>query len=688
MSRTDLLHSLLAQRILILDGAMGTMIQRYKLGEADYRGERFADFAHDLKGNNDLLCLTQPQIIRHIHAEYLDAGRRHPRDQHLQRHLDFHGGLPHGTPGARAQRGRRPAGARGRRRSDAQNPAKPRFVAGVLGPTTRTATISPDVNDPGFRNVTFDQLRDGLPRSHRRPGRWRRRHPDGRNHLRHAERQGGAVRHRGVLRRINMRLPVMISGTITDASGRTLSGQTAEAFWNSVRHARPLSIGLNCALGADVLRQYVEELSSKADVFISAHPNAGLPNAFGEYDRTAPKWPRTSANGHARGCSTSSAAAAAPRRRTSRPSPRRSKASRRACRPELEPAMRLSGLEPFNIGKDSLFVNVGERTNVTGSQSFCPPDPRRPTTTRRWRSPASRWKTAPRSSTSTWTRPCSTPRRRWCASSPDRLRAGHRARADHDRLLEVERHRGRPEVRAGQGHRQLDLDEGRRSRVHRARQAVPPLRRGGGRDGLRRSRPGRHLRAQDRNLRPRLQAADRSVGFPPEDIIFDPNIFAIATGIEEHNNYAVDFIEATRWIRQNLPYAQISGGVSNVSFSFRGNDPVREAIHTVFLYHAIQAGMDMGIVNAGQLGVYENLDPELRERVEDVLLNRREDATERLVKFAENVKGGAKERVEDLAWRKPAGERAPHAMRWCRASPHTSSRTPKKRAWKPRARCT
>jgi 5-methyltetrahydrofolate--homocysteine methyltransferase len=663
MSRTDLLNAQLARRILILDGAMGTMIQSYKLEEADYRGMRFADFAHDLKGNNDLLCLTQPAIIKAIHAKYLAAGADiletnsfnatsiSMADYHMEdlvAELNF----------AAARLAREAADE-----ATAANPDKPRFVAGVLGPTSRTATISPDVNDPGFRNVTFDQLRvayleaiDGLVK--------------GGADILMVETIFDTLNAKAALFAIeeyfdlnNMRLPVMISGTITDASGRTLSGQTGEAFWNSVRHARPLSIGLNCALGPDLLRQYVAELSSKADALISAHPNAGLPNAFGEYDMNGAEmavhigeWARSGLLNIVGGCcGTSPAHIEAIAQAVEGVAPR--------VPPTLEPAMRLSGLEPFNVDKNSLFVNVGERTNVTGSKAFArlilngeydkALDVARQQVENGAQVIDINMDEGMLDAEAAMVRFLLL-----IASEPDISRVPIMLDSSKWSVIEA----GLKCIQGKGIVNSISMKEGEAEFIERAKLC---LRYGAAVIVMAFDEVGQaDTYARKTEICARAyKLLTETVGFPAEDIIFDPNIFAVATGIEEHANYAVDFIEATRWIRQNLPHAHISGGVSNVSFSFRGNDAVREAIHTAFLYHAIQAGMDMGIVNAGQLGVYANLDSELKERVEDVLLNRREDSTERLVNFAENVKGGAKERVVDLAWRNlPVNERLSHAL--------------------------
>jgi 5-methyltetrahydrofolate--homocysteine methyltransferase len=663
MSRTKSLRSLLAQRILVLDGAMGTMIQRFKLAEADYRGARFADFPHDVKGNNDLLCLTQPQIIKNIHAQYLAAGADILETNSFNATsismADYHmESLVHELNFAAAKLAREAADE-----ATATNPDKPRFVAGVLGPTSRTATISPDVNDPGFRNVTFDQLRvayleaiDGLVK--------------GGADILMVETIFDTLNAKAALFAIeeyfdanNMRLPVMISGTITDASGRTLSGQTGEAFWNSVRHAQPISIGLNCALGPDLLRQYVAELSAKADCFISAHPNAGLPNAFGEYDMDGAEmavhigeWARSGLLNIVGGCcGTSPAHIAAIAQAVAGVAPR--------MPPVPEPAMRLSGLEPFNVGKDSLFVNVGERTNVTGSRAFAKMilEGRYDDALSVARQQVENGAQVIDINMDEGMLDAEAAMVRFLlliASEPDICKVPIMLDSSKWSVIEA----GLKCIQGKGIVNSISMKEGEAEFIARAKLC---RRYGAAVIVMAFDETGQaDTYARKTEICARAyKLLTETVGFPAEDIIFDPNIFAVATGIEEHANYAVDFIEATRWIRQNLPHAHISGGVSNVSFSFRGNDGVREAIHTAFLYHAIAAGMDMGIVNAGQLGVYANLDPELRERVEDVLLNRREDSTERLVTFAEGVKSGAKEKVVDLAWRSlPVNERLSHAL--------------------------
>ncbi|MFH1495466.1 MAG: methionine synthase [Pseudomonadota bacterium] len=673
--RTALLRQQLQQRILILDGAMGTMIQRYKLGEDEYRGthshggcacsHQFADHEGDLKGNNDLLVLTQPHIIREIHAQYLEAGadilETNTFNATSVAMADYHmEHLVYDINVAAAKLAREVADE-----FEAKNPAKPRFVAGVIGPTSRTATISPDVNDPGFRNVTFDQLVTAYTESIQGL-------VDGGSDILLVETIFDTLNAKAALFAIakffddhQIELPIMISGTITDESGRTLTGQTAEAFLNSMRHADPISIGFNCALGADKLRQYVEELSSKADTYVSAHPNAGLPNPLSEsgYDETPEQlaaairsWGEDGLLNIVGGCcGTSPAHIKAVAEAMEGLPPRRI--------PQVEKTCRLSGLEPLNIGKDSLFVNVGERANVTGSAKFKrlilegKYDEALEIAKQQVETGAQiidiNMDEAMLDGEAAMVRFLNL-----IASEPDIARVPVMIDSSKWSIIEA----GLKCVQGKSVINSISMKEGIPEFIERARLA----RRYGAAVVVmafdEQGQADTQARKQEICARS-YEILTKQVGFPPEDIIFDPNIFAVATGIEEHNNYAVDFIEATRWIKENLPYAKISGGVSNVSFSFRGNEPVREAIHTAFLYHAIQAGMDMGIVNAGQLGVYAEIPKDLLERVEDVLLNRRDDATERLVEFAESFKGQTKEQIEDLSWREaPVGERLTHAL--------------------------
>ncbi len=667
--RSTEITALLKQRILILDGAMGTMIQRHGLGEADYRGERFRDHPHDLKGNNDLLLLTQPQIIRGIHAAYLEAGADiietntfnatavSQADYNLTElvyELNFEG----------ARLAREVCD-----QFTAANPAKPRFVAGVLGPTSRTASISPDVNDPSYRNVSFDALVANYTESIQGL-------VDGGADLLLVETVFDTLNAKAALfaierffDQLGQRLPVMISGTITDASGRTLSGQTAEAFWNSLRHIQPLSFGLNCALGAGELRQYVAELSRVCDCFVSAHPNAGLPNAFGGYDETPEmlaealaEWGRSGLINIAGGCCGTS-----PDHIRAVAQALAGQAPRVPAHPA--PALRLSGLEPFNVGPDSLFVNVGERTNVTGSKAFARMilegrfDDALAVARQQVENGAQvidiNMDEAMLDSLAAMDKFL-----KLVASEPDIARVPIMLDSSKWEVIEA----GLKCIQGKGIVNSISMKEGEAKFLHQARLArrygaaviVMAFDEQGQADTYARKtsiceRAYRLLTAPE---------AEGGAGFPAEDIIFDPNVFAIATGIPEHDNYAVDFIEATRWIRQHLPHAGVSGGVSNVSFSFRGNNPVREAIHTVFLYHAIQAGMTMGIVNAGMLGVYDDLDPELRRKVEDVVLNRNPAAGEALVEFAQTVKeGAAKDTGPDLSWRQlPVDKRLEHAL--------------------------
>jgi 5-methyltetrahydrofolate--homocysteine methyltransferase len=654
----------LQNRILILDGAMGTMIQRYKLEEKDYRGTRFADYAHDLKGNNDLLTLTQPQIIRDIHSAYLDAGadilETNTFNATSVAMADYHmEDLVYELNRAGARLARDAADA-----AEKTDPARPRYVAGVLGPTNRTASISPDVNNPGFRNISYDALVTAYTEAI---------HGllDGGSDLLLVETVFDTLNCKAALFAIDqyfethgVRVPIMISGTITDASGRTLSGQTTEAFWNSLAHARPLSIGLNCALGADQLRQYVEELARVAPVHISAHPNAGLPNEFGGYDETPEtmavqlkEWAQSAFLNIVGGCCGTSPAhikAIAAAVADIKPRPR----------PAIEPQLRLAGLEPLNVGADSVFVNVGERTNVTGSAVFKKLilnneydkalDVARQQVTSGAQIIDVNMDEAMLDGEAAMGRFLNL-----IASEPDISRVPVMIDSSKWTVLEagLKCVQGKPVVNS------ISLKEGEEKFIREARLV---RRYGAAVIVMAFDETGQadtHRRKVDICARS-YKILTEQVGFAPQDIIFDPNIFAVATGIEEHNNYAVDFIEATRDIKRSLPYALISGGVSNVSFSFRGNNAVREAIHSVFLYHAIQAGMDMGIVNAGQLAVYQDIPKDLLERVEDVILNRRPDATERLLEIAPKYAGeGGKMATQDLSWREaPVVERLTHAL--------------------------
>jgi len=669
-----LIEKLLQQRILILDGAMGTMIQRHKLSEAHYRGTElygdfngarkcFADHPIDVKGCNDLLLLTQPHVVGGIHRQYLEAGAdiletctfnstSISMEDYGMAHLVYELNV---------------AGAKLARDlcNEFSTPDKPRFVAGVLGPTGRTASISPDVNDPGARNVTFDILVESYTEAIRGL-------LDGGADILMVETIFDTLNAKAALfaidqyfERHSVRVPIMISGTITDASGRTLSGQTTEAFWNSLSHARPLSIGLNCALGAELMRPYIEDLARIATCYVSAHPNAGLPNPLAEtgYDELPETTARlvkefaTSGFLNIAGgcCGTSPAHIKAIAEALKDVPPRRL--------PELEKKCRLSGLEPFNIVDDALFVNVGERANVTGSAKF-----KRLILENKYDEALEVAKQQVETGAQVIDvnmdeamldgEAAMVKFLNLIASEPDISKVPLMIDSSKWSIIEA----GLKCVQGKSIVNSISLKEGEENFI---KYATLVRRYGAAAVVMAFDEQGQADTYQRKTeiCRRSYDILVNKVGFPPEDIIFDPNIFAIATGIEEHNNYAVDFIEATAWIRKNLAFAKISGGVSNVSFSFRGNEPMREAIHTVFLYHAIKAGMNMGIVNAGQLGVYEEIPRDLRNAVEDVVLNRSPESGEKLVKMAESVKGGGKEQIEDLEWRKgTVQERLTHAL--------------------------
>ncbi|MGP4789755.1 methionine synthase [Psychrobacter sp. 1Y11] len=659
----------MAKRILMLDGAMGTQIQTYKLEEKDYRGERFADIEQDVRGNNDLLVLTQPQMITDIHHDHLAAGADIIETNSFNgtrlsmADYDMEYLVPELNITA-AQIARKAADE-----FTAKNPDKPRFVAGVIGPTSRTCSLSPDVNDPAYRNVTFDQLTDNYREATL------------------ALIEGGVdiilietvfdtlnakaaiFAITGVFDDIGFELPIMISGTITDASGRTLSGQTAEAFYNSVRHAKPLSVGFNCALGADALRPHIQTLSNIASMYVSAHPNAGLPNEFGEYDET-PEQTTALLEGFAKAgilnivggcCGTTPEHIRLIAEMVANYPPR--------AIPEIAPACRLSGLEPFTITPDSLFVNVGERTNVTGSKKFLR-----------------------LIKTEAYTEALDVARDQveggaqivdinmdegmldskqamihfvnLVSGEPDISRVPLMLDSSKWEIIEegLKRAQGKCVVNS------ISLKEGYDEFVRHAKLC---MRYGAAIIVMAFDEDG-----QADSLERKIQICQRSydvlvndIGFPSEDIIFDPNVFAVATGITEHNNYGADFINATKWITDNLPNAMVSGGVSNVSFSFRGN-PIREAINSVFLYHAIQNGLTMGIVNPAMLEIYDDIPKEARNAIEDVMLNRNQgesgqDATERLMTVAENFQndGKKKDSTVDMSWREgTVEERIAHAL--------------------------
>ncbi len=663
-----LLRDILSRRILILDGAMGTMIQQYKLSEADYRGERFKDFTGTgrelfVKGNNELLTLTQPHIITEVHEQYLAAGadliETNTFGATTIAQDDYHmGSLAYEMNVVAAKLARTAC-------DKYSTPDKPRFVAGALGPTPKTASISPDVNDPAARNVTFDQLVTAYSEQTRGL-------VEGGADVLLVETIFDTLNCKAALFAISQffettgqRLPVMISGTVTDASGRILSGQTVPAFWNSVRHIKPVTIGLNCALGATLMRPYAEELSKIADTYVCIYPNAGLPNPMSDtgFDETPEvtsslvlEFAESGFVNIAGGCcGTTPAHIKAIADAVKNIAPRQI--------PDVPAVMRLSGLEPFVIDDSSLFVNVGERTNVTGSKAFArlilneQYDEALAVARQQVENGAQiidiNMDEAMLDSQAAMVRFLNL-----IASEPDIARVPLMIDSSKWSVIEAG-------LKCVQGKAIVNSISMKEGEAEFLRQASLCKRYGAAVIVMAFDEKGQadtYERKTEICQRAYLLLTQQ-LAFDPEDIIFDPNIFAIATGIEEHNNYAVDFINATQWIRDNLPGAKISGGVSNVSFSFRGNDPAREAIHTVFLYHAIQAGMTMGIVNAGMVGVYSELDAELRERVEDVVLNRRPDATERMIDIASTLKAGGKKEEVTLEWRsQPVARRLAHAM--------------------------
>ncbi len=664
-SRTQQFQQALKQRILFLDGAMGTMIQSYELEEADYRGERFADWASSLKGNNDLLSLTQPDIIRAIHKAYLDVGadivetntfnanRISMADYAMEE-------LAYEINKSSAQIARSVCDE-----VSTQTPDKLRFVAGVLGPTNRTASLSPDVNDPGFRNISFQQLVDIY--SEATNGLM-----DGGADLILIETIFDTLNAKAAVYAVKQvfdqraeELPIMISGTITDASGRTLSGQPTEAFWNSLKHADPVSIGLNCALGPKELRQYVEILSGCSSTHVSAHPNAGLPNEFGEYDESASdvsieiaEWAEQGFLNIVGGCcGTTPEHIKAIVDAVSKFPPR--------VIPELPVQCQLAGLEPFNIAADSLFINVGERTNVTGSALF-----KRLIMQGDFETALNIARQQVENGAQIIdinmdeglleSKQAMVRFLHLIAGEPDISRVPIMIDSSKWEIIEA----GLQCIQGKGIVNSISLKEGEQKFIE---QAIKVRRYGAAAIVMAFDEHGQaDTAARKQEICQRAyDILTRQVGFPPEDIIFDPNIFAIATGIEEHNNYAADFIEAVRFIKTTLPHAMVSGGVSNVSFSFRGNNPVREAIHAVFLYHAIKAGMDMGIVNAGQLAIYSDIPAELKDRVEDVVLNRNAEATDALLEIAEKYRGDGKtiDTRSDQEWRSYAvNKRLEHAL--------------------------
>ena len=659
----DALLAAARERILVLDGAMGTMIQQHRFTEEQFRGERFKDWPQDVRGNNDLLILTQPQAIEDIHYAYAKAGAdlvaTNTFSSTTIAQADY--GMQELVPELNREGARLSRAACDRATKE---DGKPRFVVGSLGPTNRTASISPDVNNPGFRAVSFDELADAYAEAAK------------------ALVEGGAdilvietifdtLNAKAAFAGIEMAyaelgcdLPIMVSGTITDLSGRTLSGQTPTAFWDSMEHVKPLSVGLNCALGAREMRAHLAELSRVADTLICAYPNAGLPNEFGLYDESPEYMAGLVKEFAASGlvnilggcCGTTPDHIGAIAKAIEGVAPR--------IVPEIEPRLRLSGLEPFTLTSDIRFVNVGERTNVTGSAKF------------RKLIKEGDFATAldvARDQVANGAQVID-------INMDEGLLDSQAAMVDYLNLIAAEPDIARVPImidsskfaiiEAGlkcvQGKsivNSISLKEGEEKFIADAK----TVRRYGAACVVMAFDEKGQADTQDRKVEICSRAykiLTEQVGFPPQDIIFDPNIFAVATGIEEHNNYGVDFIEATREIRKRHPLVHISGGVSNLSFSFRGNERVREAMHSVFLYHAIAAGMDMGIVNAGQLGVYEDIEPALREACEDVVLNRRDDSTERLLELAESFKGkGAEKQGKDLAWREaPVAKRLQHAL--------------------------
>lgn len=682
------IREILKDRILVLDGAMGSLIQEYKLSDADYRGERFKDFPHEVKGNNDMLSITKPEVIKEIHAKYFEAGADIAEtntfsgtsiamaDYHME---DYVYELNYQS----AKIAREVADE-----FTAKNPDKPRFVAGSIGPTNRTLSLSPDVNDPGFRAITFDELVEayyeqiqGLV--------------DGGADVLLVETifdtlnakaalyaidlfahdvKNGTVRplksgsipkqtRANLLEFVQNNIPVMVSGTITDASGRTLSGQTTEAFLTSVSHIDLLSIGLNCALGADLMRPYVQILANEAPFMVSAHPNAGLPNEMGEYDQSPAEMAVIVEDFLQSGfmniiggcCGTTPAHIKAIAEVSAKYKPR--------VIPTFEPIQKVSGLEPLKMTKETNFVNVGERCNVTGSKAFA-----RLIREGKYDDALS----VARNQAENGAQiidvnldegmidgvEAMTTFLNLIAAEPDISRLPIMIDSSKWEVIEA----GLKCVQGKSIVNSISLKEGEA----KFRESAEKVKRYGASTVVMAFDEVGQADSYERRIEICKRAYDilvNEVNFPPQDIIFDPNILTVATGLEEHNNYAVDFINATRWIKENLPYAKVSGGVSNISFSFRGNEPVREAMHTIFLYHAIKAGMDMGIVNAGQLGVYDDIPKDMLELCEDVLLNRRPDATERLVTFAETVKSKGKEQVVDNSWRElSVGKRLEHAL--------------------------
>ncbi|TAF66128.1 MAG: methionine synthase [Cytophagales bacterium] len=659
------IKALLQKRILVLDGAMGTMIQRYKLTEEDYRGERFKDFPHPLKGNNDLLSITQPDIIKTIHKQYLEAGADiietntfngttiSMADYHLE-------DLVYELNYQSAKIAKEAADE-----FTQKNPEKPRFVAGSMGPTNKTASLSPDVNNPGFRAISFDELVEAYTLQVKAL-------IEGGADLLLVETIFDTLNAKAALFAIqqyfeknNIEKPVMVSGTITDQSGRTLSGQTTEAFLYSLSHLPLLSIGLNCALGADLMRPYVQTLAKESPFFTSAHPNAGLPNEMGEYDETPQEMAQTIEDflqhnflnivGGCCGTTPEHIKAIADVAAKHKP--------RNISEEAKQPIAKLSGLEPLKITAQTNFVNIGERTNITGSAAF-----KKMIMEGRYEDALAVARDQVEGGAQVIdvnmdegmldSEEAMAKFLNLIASEPDIARLPIMIDSSKWSVIEA----GLKTVQGKAIVNSISLKEGEEKFIEYANK----VKQYGAATVVMAFDEQGQADSYERRIEICKRAYDiltQKVNFPAEDIIFDPNILTVATGIEEHNNYAVDFINATAWIKQNLPYAKVSGGVSNISFSFRGNNVVREAMHSAFLYHAIKAGLDMGIVNAGMIEVYDDIPKDLLEKVEDVLLNRRPDATERLVEFAETIKNKGKEKVVDDAWRNnTVEERLKHAL--------------------------
>jgi 5-methyltetrahydrofolate--homocysteine methyltransferase len=657
------IRALARERILVLDGAMGTMIQQLEYTEADFRSERFKDFHRDVRGNNDLLILTQPKAIQDIHEQYMRAGadivatNTFSSTTIAQADYDMSDlSYELNLEGARL--------VKAAAVKVAAEDGKPRFVAGALGPTNRTASISPDVSSPGYRAVTFDQLREAYAEQARGL-------LDGGADILLVETIFDTLNAKAALYAISELLeergvdvPVMISGTITDKSGRLLAGQTPTAFWNSVRHAAPLSIGFNCALGAEELRPHMAEISRVADTLVCAYPNAGLPNEFGQYDESPEHMSKLIGEFADAGflniiggcCGTTPDHIAAIAKAVAGKTPR--------AIPEVPPRLRLSGLEAFELTPEIPFVNIGERTNVTGSARF-----RKLVTAGDYTAALAVALDGVENGAQVIdvnmdeglldSEAAMVTFLNLVAAEPDIARVP--VMVDSSKFAVIE-----AGLKCVQGKAIVNSISMKEGEAEFLRQAKIARRHGAACVVMAFDEKGQ-ADTYERKIEICKRAYDlltETIDFPPEDIIFDPNIFAIATGIEEHNNYGVDFLNATEWIHKNLPHAHISGGVSNLSFSFRGNEPVREAMHSVFLYHAIKLGMDMGIVNAGQMAVYDDLEPKLREACEDAVLNRRPDASERLLAVAEAYRGkGAQAREVDLTWREwPVEKRLAHSL--------------------------